>query len=325
MKDILRSDYAIHVRDSIHYKGIEGYRDDQYLYFIIPATNKETLYMEQAALTYYLVENGYNHVALPVPTINGEWFRPIDNTNYMVLRIQQLQGQISTSYGKKLAEFHQLSSNYQYEPQEISSYGQWKDLWINKLMAFENKVNEESKSYSSSYYRLVMDILPYIIGISENAIQYMQETESETRYHLHDQGTFSFQRYRNNLHDPIIWMYDLVYDHPARDISEFIRNQLLWNEEDDHKEIANFVHDYQSVRPVSIFSWRLVYARLLFPVHLFDCLEKGFSSRDFAQQEEELKEMIHRQEKYEQKLASIFEMLQVDYQSLEIPVLHWLK
>ncbi|MUK90013.1 hypothetical protein GMD78_16705 [Ornithinibacillus sp. L9] len=326
MKDILRSDYAIHVRDLIHYKGLEGYKDDQYLYFIIPSKNKETIYMEQAALAYYLFENGYDHIALPIPAVNGEWFRMINDDSCMVVKVEQLRNHSSISHGMRLAQFHQLSSSYNFEPQEISSYGQWKDLWINKLTAFENKLSEEAAYHSNAYYRLVMDIFPYIIGISENAIQYMQECEVETRYHMHDQGTICFQRYKNNLQDSIIWINDLVYDHPTRDIAEFIRYQLLWNNNlNGHQEIISFMNDYQSIRPLSVFSWRLLYARLTFPIHLYDCIERGFLNHQYEKRYDELNDLLTRQEKYEEELAIIFDTLQVDYKSLHIPVLHWLK
>src|SRR5699024_2456921 len=89
-------------------------------------------------------------------------------------------------------------------------------------------VQEAKSKTNSNYYRLLMDILPYIIGISENAIQYMQETTEDGRYHEGDQGTIAFQRYHHNLLEPIIWPHDLVYDHPTRDIAEFIRATLLW-------------------------------------------------------------------------------------------------
>ncbi|MFD2045159.1 hypothetical protein ACFSTA_15855 [Ornithinibacillus salinisoli] len=325
MKEILRSEYGIQVSDRIHFKGMEGYKDDQYLYFIIPSKNKETIYMEQAALAYYIFENGYDNIALPIHNINGEWFRSLQDESCMIVKVERLQSQLATTHGERVAEFHQLGSNYNFEPQEISSYGHWKQLWINKLTAFENKIQEEAKSNINSYNRLVMDIFPYIIGISENAIQYMQESESETRYHLHDQGTIAFQRYTNNLQSPIIWMNDLVYDHPARDIAEYIRNQLLWNSDNSYDEIVAFLHEYQSIRPLSVFSWKLIYARLIFPVHLYDCLERGFLNKDFDDQYVELNELVGIQEKYEYKLANIFDALQIDHKALRIPVLHWLK
>src|SRR5699024_2140553 len=92
---------------------------------------------------------------------------------------------------------------------------------------FESYIHQEAKKHPHAYYQYVMDILPYIIGISENAIQYIAESEIDTRFHDADQGTITFQRYQGNLNAPIIWASDLVYDHPTRDLAEYIRFKYL--------------------------------------------------------------------------------------------------
>lgn len=324
MKDFLKVNYGIQVHHKVKYQSFEGYQDDHHLYFIIPTKNKETIYMEQAALSYFLLENGYHQVATPVPSLAGKWFHMMENIPMMVVKIDEVKKQHQASHGTDLANFHQIGTAYQYEPEQISSYGKWKDLWINKLTAFEHKINEEASKHKNNYYRLVMDMLPYLIGISENAIQYMQESESERRYHIYDQGTVTFRRYHENVQKPIIWFQDFVYDHPMRDLSEYIRHQLL-SDDDQGLEISKqFVAEYESVRLLSIFSWRLLYARLIFPTHIYDCLEDAFLYQDFNQSYHQLNQILHKQEKYEKRLASLFEVLDVDYKKFQIPMLYWL-
>ncbi|SHG42339.1 protein kinase family protein [Ornithinibacillus halophilus] len=324
MKEFLKMNYGIQVKNKVRYRQLEGFQDDEHLYFIIPSLNKETIHMEQAALGYFLAENSYDQIAYPLTSLNGEWFQMIENTPYIVTKVETPLDSKPSSHGTYLANFHQLSTTYQYEPQEISSYGQWKDLWISKLTAFEQKTQEEAAEYRNDYYRLVMDSLPYLVGVSENAIQYLQETESERRYHLHDQGTIAFRRYQNNVEQPIIWFHDLVYDHPTRDLAEFIRYQLLSDSKNGLNNSKQFIQDYQSIRPLSVFSWRLLYARLIFPIHIFDCLEDTFIHRDFEKQYKQLQSILDQQHDYELNLSKFFEMMEVDYQSLRIPVLHWL-
>src|SRR5690625_2214043 len=195
--------------------------------------------------------------------------------------MNQLQGEVPSSHGELLADFHQKHTAYGYEPENISSYGQWKQLWINKLMLFEKQIVQEAKlKTNSNYYRLLMDILPYIIGISENAIQYMQETMEDGRYHERSEGTIAFRRYHHNLLEPIIWPHDLVYDHPTRAIAAFIRATLLSSSGQSEAAVISFMNAYQSIRPLSIFSWRILYARLIFPIPIFALLQKSFIIQD---------------------------------------------
>lgn len=321
-RELLHTYYNIPVEEQIMLNSREGYKYHEYLYFIIRVDNREIIHMEQAALSYYLVENRYNQLALPIQNNNGEWFTNYQERNYMVLQVEQLQGNHSLSDGESLAAFHQVGTSYSYEPKEISSYGQWKQLWIDKLTTFETNMEQEAKNNPTNYYRYMMDILPYIIGISENAIQYIQESERDSRFHESDQGTIAFKRYANNLAEPILWGDDLVYDHPARDLAEYIRALLLSDAE--QAQIITFIKDYQSIRPLSIFSWRLMYARLIFPAPIFDLLERGFQTDNFNQLYIEALDLLAKQSDYEKKLRNFFQVVDVDAEALHIPVLHWL-
>ncbi|GAB3047672.1 protein kinase family protein [Virgibacillus ainsalahensis] len=323
LRDLLATYYAIQTEDKLTIDGREGYLMDEYVYFTISSDNKEIIHMEQAALAYYLAENQYTHIAVPIPNIHGEWYTAYQSKKYLVVQVQLLQLDDShISSGALLAEFHQTGTAYAYEPQAISSYGSWRQLWIEKLTAFENKIEEEAKEHPSSYYRLLMDVLPYIIGISENAIQYVQESERDNRFHESDQGTVAFRRYANNLVRPVVWMEDLVYDHPARDLAEHIR--WLIQSDVSQEEAVAFLEDYRFIRQLSVFSWRLLYARLVFPVHLFDFIERAFSRKDFEQMHMELIDLLDKQADYEEKLRVFFQVLDVGRESQQIPVLHWL-
>lgn len=322
MKELLLVHYNIHVLEQLRVNERIGYRDNDYYYFIISSVDKEMIHLEQAALAYYLTENGYNHTAIPIPTIHNKWFAEKDNQYYMVLRVSEIRSEPSSSHGKSLATYHNLSATYQYEPKEVSSYGLWKELWIKKLTAFEHKIEQESATNSNRYYRLLIDCFPYIIGLSENAIQYLQESETEKRYHESDQGVFAFRRYNGNILNPIIWMDELVYDHPTRDVAEFIRYRLL-EDTINYTHLAAFLEDYQRERPLSIFSWKLLYARLTFPIHLFDLIEEGFHSQSFDLCHDRLRFMLHKQKIYETRLGRLFRELNINVDEFEIPTIKW--
>ncbi|WP_156288524.1 protein kinase family protein [Oceanobacillus salinisoli] len=314
--------YGIQVEEKIGFGREEGYRNGNNFYFITSIENREMVYLEQASLAYYLKENQVDHISLPIPNLQGEWFTPYHDKNYMVMQVNNMQQDNRISHGLGMAEFHQVGAQYQYQPKEISSYGDWRSLWIDKLTYFEAKIEEEAKNNPCDYYQLLMDVLPYLIGISENAIQYIRESETESRFHKADQGTITFNRYSNQLKSSVLWPTEFVYDHPARDIAEYIRTCFLYHERQE--EIVHFVDDYQSVSPLSIFSLRLIYGRLLFPIHLFDVIYRGFMAEDLDQLYLDLRERIDQQSDYEKKLRGFYEKLDIDSKSLDIPVLHWL-
>jgi spore coat protein YutH len=323
MKDLLLANYNIHATERIRVSGREGYRDNDYYYFIISSDNKEIIHLEQAALAYYLSEVGYNHTAIPIPAINNNWFIEKEKNNYIVLRVKSVQQDNRHSHGKRLAEFHNKSAAYNYEPKEISSYGTWKDLWIKKLTAFENKLEYEAKSFHNKYYRLLVDVFPYLIGLSENAIQYLQESETDKRFHQGDQGVFTFRRYKDHIMNPVIWTDELFYDHATRDLAEYLRYKFLQTEL-NMDEVTAFFNDYQEIRPLSIFSWRLLYARVAYPIHFFDFIEETFRGENFDWYHVELKRMVKKQGEYEKRLGQLFDMLNVDYERYDLPMFKWL-
>lgn len=323
MRDLLNAFYAIQISEEIIIEDRTAYKSGNYIYFITLATNNKALHMEQSLLAYSLNEKGYDQIAHPIQNQYGEWITHYRDQNYIVLSVAYLQNAPPIDHGKALAHFHRKNKTYAYEPQHISSYGQWKNLWINKLTSYEKKIIELSKKHQNAYYRLLMDVLPYIIGLSENAIQYVQESNQESRFDHSDQGTITFQRYHNQLLRPVIWHTDLVYDHLARDVAEYIRNQIISNGEEAFYEITLFLENYQSIQPLSMFSWRLIYARLIYPAHLFDLIEQALMEQNFEKHHQQLQHILQQQSSYENCLGQFFQKVGLDDKQYQIPVVQW--
>jgi spore coat protein YutH len=324
MENLLINHYDIHFNEKVTVDGKEGFKNDEYTYFTTLSQNREAIHMEQAALAYYLAENGYTHLAYPIKNIDGHWFTEHEKQKYIVLRVNNLHSSPRSDQGRQLAEFHNIGTVYHYEPETISSYGRWKTLWINKLTAFEQQITSSAKTKKNDYFRLLMDVLPYFTGIGENAIQYIQETMTDTRYNENDRGTIAFRRFRQHLQKPVIWTDDLVYDHPMRDTAEYIRMQLFKEKAQAEIEISSFMQQYQSIRPLSVFSWRLLYARLLFPIPFFDLVERSLLEANEEAHYAELLDLLDRQAIFERNAGAFFRFAGVDHERLDIPVLHWL-
>src|SRR5699024_10014583 len=100
--------------------------------------------------------------------------------------------------------------------------------------------------------------------------------------------------------------------------------QFLINQNRGSSDITSFLEDYQQVRPLSIFSWRQLYGRLIYPAHFFDCLEivllNGLDENSY----EELERLINEKTDYEKRLRDLFDLAGVGNYELDIPTLSWL-
>lgn len=325
MKELFNLYYMIKIDDEELVDGKVHYKSNECVYTIIPIQNKKAIVMEQVILAYYLIEMGYVHIARPVRSTTGDWLTTYNGKEYIVVQINNQIRFPLQEHGFVLATFHQLLSAHEYEPKTISSYGKWKDLWIKKLTFFERKIISEAEKQSNEYYRFLMDVLPYIIGISENAIQYIQESERDIRYGSSDKGTVTFMRYESHLFRPTIWPNELVYDHLTRDIAEFIRKKFLKGDERTVEEIYAFLKQYETIQPLTPFSWRMLYGRLLYPVHIFDLIERGFYLPSLATYHLKLANLLEAQIMYESRVSQLFEMIEQHDKNLRIPAVQWLK
>lgn len=327
MKVLLETKYGIQIHHEIIYGDRIGYEDNQYAYFTILMANSEVIYMEQVALVYYLKEQGFTQIAVPIKNRDGNFITYFEEKEYMVVAVNPSLINPMTEHGEILANFHNSSMAYHYEPKSISSYGLWKTLWIDKLMLYETHLSEAIKQKPNPFNDALRDILPYLIGISENAIQYIDESATDQRYTVIDKPIIGFRRYRDQLMAPIIWPQTFVYDHPARDLAEFIRGRFLNPNPDALAEVQKFIADYLKIRPLTIFSWRLIYARLIYPAHIFDAIAElqQTASNDIETATREVADIYKQQARYEYRLSRFFELMKLDASRNDIPELDWLK
>ena len=81
--------------------------------------------------------------------------------------------------------------------------------------------------------QLFIESFPYYLGVAENAIQYVVDTEMDDTPQLTDAATICQERFT-----PLLWHqtkrlklpFDWVYDHPTRDIAELIRYMMIEKE-----------------------------------------------------------------------------------------------
>ncbi|MCP8617755.1 hypothetical protein [Salirhabdus salicampi] len=287
----------------------------------------EDTIMEQHVISNYLVEQGYRHIAVPVFTNNDTFIFPIDqqNTGYLCHVKQRYNGKQS-HLAHFLSSFHTVGQQYPYSPIFLSRYGQWKENWshitdhmdvVKNILMERDAITKWERTWIESSF--------YFIGIAENAIQYLQETESNHQFNQYDQPVFTTDRISPYPNQHFLLPYRLVHDHPTRDLAEFIRHIFLTRGRKGLSTVGQFLKTYEQFRPISSFGWRLLYARLLFPIHVVDYSKKILSMERIGDYEhEQLKSWIDYQTEYEYCLRTLFEEISSRMKDDTVPAVEWL-
>lgn len=94
----------------------------------------------------------------------------------------------------------------------------------------------------------------------------------------------------------------------------------------DDEQIRHFFREYERLTPLSAFAWRLIYARLVFPLHYFECIEGYYSTNKEEERhgrEQTLRIILANTRNYEQFLATFYDRLEL-VRRFRLPTIKWL-
>lgn len=182
----------------------------------------------------------------------------------------------------------------------------WEILWENKIDYYETQMNENSKKYP-----LIRESFDYFIGLGEIAISYLVNTKLEEKKTIYDNKVPSHNTIYNSLYDPS----NIILDHKARDLSEYIKYSF-WN---NNQNIINELNKYFSHNYYSKYGIRVLYSRILYPSFYFDLYDQILSGK---REEKELNKIINRITEYEIYLYNIYLYLNKFY---NIPEIEYIK
>ena len=210
----------------------------------------------------------------------------------------------------RLAEISYLSNIPISYPKELMR-ANWANLWINKIDYLEY---HQEQNYQK--YPLLASSFNYFVGLSENAISYLNQTIIKLRPEKSDFGVLS--------HDVIMMdgsIYDLydsqniIIDHRARDLAEYIKISFF----KDNYSIFDELDEYFRYHYFSFYGVQLIIARVLWPSFYFEVYD-GILKHQLN--ESELLKITSRTSDYEKYLADIFRYFRKYYPIDEIG---WLK
>lgn len=302
------------------------------IYVLFPVGNlKEEELVEMKKLSDYMSQQGDQTVMTFVPNIQGYYVSEIEETNYCLLTGKPFIKNANASLGNELALFHKRGTFFPNKVEHLRRIGEWKSLWEKRLEQLERFWQSKVTNHpTDTFDQMFIESFPYYLGIAENAIQYVVDTELDDTPQLADAATICQERF-----SPFLWQHthhfkipvDWVYDHPSRDLAEWVRYVSFEKKENWEQIISQFLTDYERVYPLSSFGWRLLFARLLFPIHYFETTEKYYLTGNEAKKElyrDRLEMMLADVRQTEQFIGNFFQLARMPVRKADIRKLDWL-
>ena len=333
LQKLLKKYYGIEAIEVMPIGHYHSCKKDNQRYILIPVTHvKEEELAELEQIANHLQKNGDRTVNTFLYTKENSRILTLESEKYCVLTSQQqIHSPRSGRLGRKLAKFHYRGRSISFSVQKTSRIGQWKNLW-------EKRIDQMEKVWSSMLYqhpenefdRMFRESFPYYMAIGENAIQYLVDTELDDDPKVIDNGTVCHHRFtiqtwgeEFSFRNPFDW----VFDHSSRDLAEWTRERYFHNYRTYQHDIQSFFRDYQSIEPLSSFAWRLLYARLLFPLHYLECIEDYYSTTSEQQQRqltERLENYLQHSRDHEKFLKDFYHLTEAPIRGYQLPVIDWL-
>ncbi len=301
------------------------------LYTIVPVTHLEQeILIELYEMSEHMAKLSDRNVSTFVAAQDGHYLVTVEEQDYVLLVNRYRQAKRKKNIGLELAKFHERGKTIPIEVQTVNRLGKWKDYWVTRLEQMEREWSKMAREQPREKFdKLFVESFPYFLGLAENAIQYVVDTEMDEQPLPTDLGTICHEYFHDSLWQDELHIrnpFDWVFDHPARDIAEWIRAQYFsLNHTTFLPDLQTFLAGYESIVRLSPFAWRLIYARLLFPLHYFTIVETYFSTESQwtqKQQEEKLTRLLRDTKDYELFLRKMHQIAESMGQT--IPPVDWL-
>ncbi|MCM3705502.1 MULTISPECIES: spore coat putative kinase YutH [Cytobacillus] len=332
-RKLLKEQFGIEAEDTIRIGKYDACRKQGHLYLLVPAghTDEEEL-DELDRMAEHLSNNGDRNISTFLKTKEGKQSIDWNDSRFCILVNRHTMSRKPSQFGRKLAKFHYRGRSISFPVKKTSRIGQWKQLWEQRLDQMEKVWNDMlSQKPDNDFERMFLESFPYYMGLAENSIQYLVDTELDDEPGMADSGTVCHIRLTSATWGDSYYMknpFDWVFDHSSRDLAEWTREKYFRNIKTYQPELRQFLSEYQSVGRLSSFSWRLYYARLLFPLHYFETVENYYGADSEQQKlvlQEKLQKYLWQSDDHERFLGGFFEFAEVPIKKLRIPLVNWIK
>lgn len=328
-------EYKLYCEQRFKFGEYEGFTAGNRAYIAVSVEQIENEELnEMTKMASHLYSQGDTSIGTFVPTRNNSLIGFIDGNNCVLFQLPLIDSRKKgNSIGTELATFHQKGRSYQMSRKGKDDW--WKDFWTYRLSQLDQLYGQLSKEKTkTSFDKAFMVSFPYYLGLTENAVQYIVDSDIDLgpanqyerktvcHFQFSDDSWLHLNEHNHRFKNPI----DFVYDYPSRDLAEWIRNTKQKNA-NPFSEIQSFINDYGKEEEISPRSWRLIYGRLLFPVHYFQVVEGYYRSVDDEERdlyEGKLYDLFVEEEKNEQFLRNFQTEVIPSVWKQYVPEVDWL-
>ena len=282
MKDIINYYYNLNVESVEDWDTIYFFKWNRDNFYFVPLKRTEKELVDLIEVSKELKLRGIECHDILLNKF-GKLITNVYETSYILLKPI---GDIYEEYNiKNMITFN---NNLILTPNKSNLYrNSWSKLWSDKIDYFEYQVHELGKDKD-----IILDSFSYYIGLGENAISYVNNTN--IKYHKTDQDRIclshrriKYPNYKLNYLNPLSFIFDLE----VRDIAEYIKSAFFAKE-----DALNYLKEALKINHFTIYSLELLYARLLYPSYYFDIYENVMNH---TEEEEKLIPIIDLASEYE--------------------------
>lgn len=195
---------------------------------------------------YEIIKNRFNEIT----TLN-------ENSEYILIKIDN-------NYNKKIDLNMIINFQYKIYNDFNLKINDWKTLWMKKVDNYEYYI-----SLNGLKYPLLKSSINYFIGMSENAIEALNEVENNDLYLQHRRITYTSTYF--DFFNPL----NIILDTRVRDLCEYYKSCVVYGVQftNDIISIANSLN-------YALNEYLLFYIRMLFPTYYYDIYEKIIFSNE---------------------------------------------
>lgn len=332
IEEMMYQQYGILVEQEEMNRRYPSFRSGEIVYSIIQIKdfNQEEL-AERQKMSEHLRLQGDQSVAAFVLANHGSYVSEVDKQLFVVVANRELSSIQSQTIGYELGMFHACGRLIPDKITKCSRIGQWKKLWETRIDQLEKIWSTTLQAHpNNEFEQLFIETFPYYMVLGENAIQYLVDTELDDIPGPMDSGTVCYERFQQDtwrgagqMKNPFDW----VFDHATRDLAEWVRHYYFGHTHTHQRGVRQFFQEYQTVERLSSFSVRLLYARLLFPIHYYEAVEEYFTTSKESRShelEEALLMMTKTSQHYEVFLKQFFDLAEIPAKQMQLPEVEWL-
>lgn len=300
MKNIINYFYNLNITELTNKDNIYSFYDNDELYYFYIYNNN----IKNINLTKDIDDSLKKDTLIHEIIINKDnsIITYYNNIPYILCKIN-----ININKPITLGEINYLSSKVIITNSKIT-YHSWQDLWSIKMDYLEKVINENGKKYP-----IIVDSFNYFVGMAENAISYYNNLSNKEV----DNNSLAISHRIININATVYAIYDpvnIIIDHKARDIAEYIKYSFFSDNTNIFKELnVYFKYNYYTKDDVV-----MLLARVLYPSFYFNMYEDIMIN---SKEEKIITNITSKLDKYELYLARVFKYFNNFY---NLPVPEWL-